>query len=720
MKKGVKVDVLPSPEKAAWELLPEHSNYPIEQIAVDSKQGQIEIMWKIDNDDQILERGDILAVTIDDSPKILMARIKKVNSMVGDRLRASIEEHKEVDIRSSKPSSRWTRFLKELKKKCDSGHHNKKRKTLLHVIKMAKSIEATPESMQLRVRPRLAQKNVNILNAQVGTEPEDEQLRNLVERIEEAKAADPDASFDLEEIGELLPSPDVVIVDANHLPEQTQLEAMTIVVNEVPLRTSKTSNNKQLITIPEKDLEKAFYYNTQQSPYLDEDESRLDDLLDTKQRRVSVYVYSHNDGSIVYDNTSVRYVTTSSSGDLVLELQDSLDAELRQQSVREKVLDSVLLTINSVDPDDAPNDNDLLYKWPELKNNKMLKLSPDMYKFESDSNTNERTFRIADTNMTDALKSQFQPGDTYFVGVGNIHTLVTVDSVWLDGVTEESKKAFLFSHKGGTPLELLEAELRPETVLTMKRLQEATPQQDAAVQLTLEHLADPAVASVLPDANPKQLAEIVAGIDALIGQYEDGISVDELIDWSDEKTNPVVQDLMVTGVEYKPTEQGYNTESSVTGGFEIDVWMSADRAYSLFDIKPEQLVNVESVVHSSTIEDEMLPKSEVKQRISFAGILEEVRQANLMKATLRQANLAEVDPLEQYALWNLSIYNEDGGHAVCNNEEIHKILRKKKDGKCIYRIVVKNSVRANRIYHGKHQKCIIYLDRLYRVMNPVF
>jgi hypothetical protein len=709
-KKGV------SPETAAWELLPEHYNYRIEQIAVDSKQQAIEIMWPYENGGPNLERGDTLAVTIDGGPNILLAKIRKV-SMVGDQLlQASIQEHKELDIQSSKqlPSSRWTRFLKELKKKCDSGHHNKKRKTLLHVIKMAKSIEATPESMQLRIRPRLTQEN-NILNAQAGTEPEDQQLRNLVKRIEEAKAAYPDASFDLEEIGELLLSPpsDVVVVDANHVPEQTQLEAMTIVLNEVPLRTSKTSNNKQLITIPGRYLEKAFYYNTQQNPYLNEDDSSLYDLLDTKQRRVSVYVYSHNDDSIVYDNTSVRYVTTSSSGDLVLELQDSLDAGLRQQwvqSVREKNLDSVLLTINSFVPEDAPNDNDV---WSELENNKMLKVSPDMYKLESDSNTNKKRIKI---KHTFEASSQFQPGDTYFVGVGNLHAAVTVDSVWLDGVTEEPKKAqILFSHKGGTPLESLEAERIPETVLTMKRLEKASPPRNAAIQLTLEHVVEPAVESFLPDANPKPLTplvDIADGIDAFIEQYEDGISVDELLDWSDEKTNPVVQDLIVTGVEYQPTEQGYYAESSVTGGFEIDVWRSADRAYSLFDIEPEQLANVESVVHSSTIgddEDEMLPKSEVKQRIFFAGILEEVRRA-----------LAEVDPLKQYAIWNLSIYNEDGGHAVCNNEEIHKILRKKKDGKCIYRIVVKNSVRANRIYHGKHRKCIIYLDRLYRVTNPVF
>ena len=101
-KKGV------SPETAAWELLPEHSNYFIEQIAVDSKQQEIEIMWPYENGGPNLERGDTLAVTIDNGQNIVLARIRKV-SMVGDQLlQASIQEHKELDIQSSKqlPSSR--------------------------------------------------------------------------------------------------------------------------------------------------------------------------------------------------------------------------------------------------------------------------------------------------------------------------------------------------------------------------------------------------------------------------------------------------------------------------------------------------------------------------------------------------------------------------------------------------------------------------------------
>jgi hypothetical protein len=107
------------------------------------------------------------------------------------------------------------------------------------------------------------------------------------------------------------------------------------------------------------------------------------------------------------------------------------------------------------------------------------------------------------------------------------------------------------------------------------------------------------------------------------------------------------------------------------------------------------------VVHSSTIvgDDE---KPKVEER-NFVVILEEVRQQEARNLQSKKAHL--------------SIYSEDGGYAVCNNEKIDKILRKKKDGKCIYRIVIKNSVRANRIHHGKHRKCIIYIDRYWPMVE---
>jgi hypothetical protein len=262
----------------------------------------------------------------------------------------------------------------------------------------------------------------------------------------------------------------------------------------------------------------------------------------------------------------------------------------------------------------------------------------------------------------------------------------------------------------------------------MRRLNNASPPRDSAIQWTLEYLPG---ADLAGDNPPRaQLVAIVDEIAVLIREDQDGISVAELADWLGEN-HQLDPALMVTGAEYKPKVEGYNTESSVTGGLKIDVWMSADGEYSLFDLDPAdqfQLANVESVVHSSTLGDG-LPESEVK-RGSFAQLLEEVRQQKLEGALdeVGRADLmAEVDPLRydpsQYPLssqYRVSVHSAgEGGYGVCNNEKIWRVLRKKKDGKCIYRIVVKNSVRANRIHHGKHRKCIMYIDRYAPVVEPV-
>ena len=680
------------------DVLPEHYNLPMDQIEVDSKQRVIDIMWPCDNDGVRLDTGDFLALTIGDAPEILTARIQKV-SKVGDRVVARIEEHQKEDPWTSKPlpSSRWKRFLTELKKKCDSGHHNKKRKTLLHVIKMARAIEAKPESIQLWLSERWAPNDAM---------PGDADLRAVVEKIRELIAEADTAgnnSLDLAELDELLEAGEIV-TDAIHVPKREKLEAMTILMNGVSVGISETSSNKRSITISERALKRAVSYHTKQNGPVDLDEGGVDeggdDLLDTTKRIFSIYVYSHDDGSIVYDNKPVKNITRSSNG-LVFELQDILDAGLGRQGVR---LDSVLLAITSYDPDPeaelVPEPVNSVDPETDLEKNKMLKISSDMYRFTSDVDTNKQRFAF---EATFEASRQFQLDDTYFVNVGDTNAVFTVDSV-VDGVTEEPKKAWIImSHKGGGDLELFEFEAE-QSPLIIKRLYEASPRRDAQINLILEkrHLDE------LPG---DQLEEIADRIDVLIGEDpdQDGISVAGLVDWLEENHNSK-HHLMVTGVEYNPRQPAYGTKSSVIGGVEIDVWMSARGKYSLFDIDPLELGTVESVSHISMLVGE----EPLVKRTSFAQTLDEVRRQAVVYEVRRQAVMAEVDrepPRLESQIFRVSIYNGEKGYGVCINEVIYKILRKKKDGKCIYRIVVKNSVRANRIHHGKHRKCIMYLDQ---------
>jgi hypothetical protein len=109
-----------------------------------------------------------------------------------------------------------------------------------------------------------------------------------------------------------------------------------------------------------------------------------------------------------------------------------------------------------------------------------------------------------------------------------------------------------------------------------------------------------------------------------------------------------------------------------------------------------------SEIHNNGFESEVKEETFIKQ-------LEEIRKDQLGQELLDRV----VQPQQIAAIQGayVSIYNGEKGHGVCNNERIWRVLRKKKDGKCIYRIVIKKGARANRIAHGKHRKCVMYIDR---------
>jgi hypothetical protein len=247
----------------------------------------------------------------------------------------------------------------------------------------------------------------------------------------------------------------------------------------------------------------------------------------------------------------------------------------------------------------------------------------------------------------------------------------------------------------------------------MNKAYEAIPEIDAAITLTLEKEQDlpPVGADFDPvidgvdDPGQANLAEIADRLDQLLeDDLEKDVSLIEVAHWLAEKE---LADLKVTGVEHVAPQAAYETSSSVSSGLGIDAWESEDGKYIFVDM-PANIGNVKSLVNRSQLKNEE-PVSEVKER-SLIAELDEMREPNL-------GVVPDDESLARYGY--VSIYNGEKGHAVCDKERIWRVLRKKKDGKCIYRIVIKKGARANRIAHGKHRKCVVYIDRLYRVDNPV-
>ena len=668
-----------------------------------------------------LASGDVVAVAIDDDRDVLMAMVDDIKQ--NGQWRYRLDEYKQQEkFRSSNPlsSARWTSFLEKLKKKCGSDHHNKKRKTLLHVIKMAKAREAKPESIQLTVR---REETANTLDENTHTQ------QDLVARIQaviDEAAVEGRPPLDLDDLERFLPA-GVVVDDAEYAPIQTELGAKTFVMNGVSFERG-VDGWVESITISAEYLRQALYFNTKLESENPESEDRdriLDDVLDewssSNKEQMGLSVYIHNTGVMVYQNKPVKNIKKLSNRDYKIELEASLYAGRLAG-----VSDTALVTITSYQAVGNDIINETFALAPEI-----LSISPENYEFESVSNTNgsppTQWFQINHPN--EQLMSQFKKDDTYLVSVGGINAAFRVDSVKTDANNQRTLD--VFSYQGGGQFDLLKDQLKNGKVLNMKQSLRALPKAPAAMMLTLERVChayddtdEPAAAlpEPAPSGNPEiddpstgddDLAEIADGIDELL-QDDGEVGLSKVVDWFEQNPRGYPA-LVVAGAEYKPKQLAYDTKSSVTSGLKIDVWASKSGEYSLFDLKTKDLATWQSVVHISRLAAAVEAEpgqaqpmiSEVKNRL-LVDIMEEVKREKL----------EEVDQSKQQGLYGvfLSIYSEelyDGeeGYGVCNNEEIHKILRKKKDGKCIYRIVVKNGAMANRIYHGKHGKCIMYIDR---------
>jgi hypothetical protein len=627
-----------------------------------------------------LEPGDVVAVAIDRQREAFLASVADVTNS-DEKQQVTFVEHianQQSLGRSSQPlsSARWTRFLKELKK-CGNDHDNKKRKTLLHVIKMAKAREGKPESIQLTVRRYPYAEELLDVDVVAGIQA----------AIDEAAVKGDRYLLDLDDVEKLLPA-GVVVDDAEYARIQPALEAKTFVMNGVSGSFERGVDGgwADSITISAEDLRQSLYFNT--NPESENLWGVWDGWSSSNGKQMMVMsVYSHNTGVMVYQNKPVKNIKKLSNRDYKIELEASLDAGRLAG-----VSDTTLVTITSYRAVENDTINErVLALTPEI-----LLIHPDMYEFKSVSNTNEKTWlEINFDYLDEQLMSQFEKDETYSVSVDGIHHVVArVESVTNDPVKQSV--GVEFSYQGWA--DLLEAQSGGE-LLCMKRAFRAFPKVSAAMMFTLEPMPNAA----FPDDVSADLEEMAANIDELVQDYLDGeVGLSEVAAWVDQ--NQEYPNLVVTRVDHvAPQHAAYGTSSSVTGEIKIDAWASKNGEYSFIDLEPRDLANWQSMVYKSTLKkgpdgtDETEIMSEVKEQ-DIAHIMEEIRQ---------EVQYGSVYQHEAY----MSVYSEEGGYVVCNNEEIYKILRKKKDGKCIYRIVVKKGARANRIYHGTHRKCTLYIDR---------
>ena len=654
-------------QKYFQQVTPKHLTFSVNQLVIDKEQISIQLSPLLDAkapdwDFDVFALDDIVFLAIGDSTEIVTAKVADDRPM-GDQamLVEYTPEPNQQYLRSSKPlpSPQWKSFLKELKKKCGSGHHNKKQKTLLHGVIVAKALAAKPERIQLTVRPA---KEVVLVNAQA-FEDQVTQIRGAM-----AEAVQAGESVTLDDIGKFFPE-DHEVVEAKYAPPAAEAEAMTLVVNGAQIRRD-LAGSKETIRISKKLLDNAVKVHTR-------------DLLSLSDQEVSwiVAAYNHGHNLITHDNITIKNISVSRDGlDYNLELEPEIEA--RTQSPLNDgsflfVISGSKAALNEAG-ESAPMDRDHLERG-------VMAISPGRFKFLAESNDGDYQPQLLITEQlrTQTLSSEFKEGGLHLMSVGNTQTVVSVTKVKIDAV--KNKATVMFDYKGGDRIRKA-----PRGKLSMKRVLEAFPVIDGALTLTLEKEEDPEQA---------KLEEITAEINQFLQDDLDKyVNMEELADWQNQKYPDY--NLKVTGAGYGAQRKAYETSSSVSGGLDIEARESEDRIFSFIDL--QAIENVQSLVNiSKFVGDAPEPVSEVEER-SLAIQLEEIREAQL-----------DVVPGGGFPVGYgyMSIYNGEVGHSVCNNEQIYRILRKKKDGKCIYRIVVKKGVRANQIAHGKHQMCVMFIDR---------
>ena len=648
--------------------------------------------------------GDILALTIDSDPEVVMARVADVKH---DEV--ILVEHNKQPFGSSKskqtPSLPWISFLKELKKKCGSGHHNKKKKRLLHVVRTARNIEARPERIKLTVRPlEEALGNVQVFEDR---KPLDLVVAQIQDAIAEADQGGD--SVDLNDITEIIPEDPAAVIDADYVPPAAPVAATILVMNGVDLRRY-FNGSKETIRISKGLIDNAVRVRT--GDHFPVPESLVDPEVDW-----ALDIYSHDQAVTTHDNRAVKKISVSQDDSTYdLELDVSLEARSFWPNNKD---DDHLVVISGYKPviDEAVEEWD--ESGLEKKNDEMLlAIRPDMYEFLPKSNDGYVPLQI-NHPLGRKILSRFEEGRRYLASVGNTHVAVRVTNVTIDDVKKIATVDFDYE---GDPIgQLSYAQQREE--LIMSRVSEVFTAIDAAITLTLEKdVPDVPFVGVGADFDPvidgvpdqSDLTEIADGIGQLLqDDLDKDVSLIEVAHWLAEKELP---HLKVTGAEHVAPQAAYETSSSVSGIAQLDVFESEDRKYIFVDM-PESIENVKSLVNRALLEEELAedaqepPLREVKERSLIAELDE-----------LREIDLAVIQGGEGGGYYGyVSIYSrgkffsgEKGGYAVCNNEQILRVLRKKKDGKCIYRIVMKKGVRANRIAHGKHEKCVVYIEQALR------
>ena len=660
-----------------------HYIFNVEDIVI--KGDRIEINRIVVEDhsgEVILQKDQSLAVLLDsDNPVsgLVFGRVARVDNTSG-RVRLMLEEHK----RSSE--FQWTMFLQKLKKECGSGDHNKKQR-VLHVIKMQERVENLPASIKLKVQiyPDTAYRGND----------KDKFLYEIQERLSY------DSKLPLEELSDLISSvtlqASITVNEAKYSRRLRGYNVTTSIATEFPLSISKSLSDNFKINIPRSPIGQQLLAtmrfdtenNTTQQIVLDE---ALDEMSpDTDGDWYALSIYDFETNTYLCHQEKIKKIETSQSGGYYgIELSDEITASfLREQEIKQSLCIFHQYKPLPID-EDVPFDEGFDEQFDEQfepteptdqDHRQQLEFNYDAYEIkEDDAVAGKKYLRVKVDNRKQL--EVLREIETVSVMVNGIDGIDGIDFMTIEGVTwnNELNHGLLdlrvFDHN--IFLDKVEAH-QDQPKLVIKGAQHAIA-QDSALMLTFWP-------TERPISSPEQL------IPDLTKYLEGGKRIIEDVGaWLEQRSVA----LDVVDAEHVPQMAIMRTKSSATPGVSFEISSSKDEMYTYYDVGGMDFDELETRVYTSEFLERLTRRFESISNVNLVLHLEEIKQKQI-ELTQRQL---------------MSVYNSVEKHLVCSNEKIHKIMRKKKYGKCIYRIVVKHGVAARQIAYGKYQNCTLYLDNI--------
>lgn len=637
------------------------------------------------SDDDIIEiygsefgDGDPIIMTTDTYGEIVAGKVTKVPQISKEPL-TSEPFWTRIGPALCMNEARWIRFTTHLKKKCSGDNC-----PILHVIGVGKSREeAMVEGIALSVKRRHYNPYIYQDIHEVAAEA-----------IQAAIEDDLDRVLELDQVGEVLAGLDEnfgvdwTATGAEYQAAQEAFAATTHVSHVSSVEIMRSELGLETIEIPRGFMEWGFglTYNDHGGRV---ERQQLGSVMEwfgkADQMQVFASVYDMASKTKMCNHVCVDKIRKCKDGYRLYLRKDQIIASTTMTGKSKRAAIMTLYGYNKAAIGEPPQSRPV---WAapvgaahtDRLGRPLLKVEPGYWL----TSKQDVTVSLDTIAWPDEAVAAYQ---SFFLSSGHNMMLSTVKSVERDG----SKTMVTFEQSNGFTDNW--DYMSTDPYLTIKRIPMAMPGEPLALKLTLTATA------LVEDQEPVGDQDLVAETAEAIN---DAIGGGDMVDLADLDELLGESELGVTGVGVSRRMFGYGqTKSTVVNKIGATICGSSDGIKTYIDIDPRY---ANAVVYKSTLKD---GGAVAEEHTSSPLTLQLEHMRAMVGQEAYQMSGQEARGYEGY----ITIVGVDGV-VKCDREKVSKVLRKKKGGRCIYRIVVDHGKKVKTTHLGEHSGQI-FLDEMW-------